>query len=118
MPNLLAMSFEAQLAPSFDLRCPQPGRTPPAGRSRGHALGSLDLVLSDGRGLLAYADRCGPAALHMGEMRPPYVGLVLGDADLRIGLRRRGSKNRKGVVIASEPMATEGQAASVAWRRL
>ncbi len=31
MPNLLAMSFEGALAPSFDLRCLQPGRKPPDG---------------------------------------------------------------------------------------
>ena len=31
MPNLLAMSFEGELAPSFDLRCLQPGRTLPDG---------------------------------------------------------------------------------------
>ncbi len=29
MPNLLAMSFEGELAPSFDLKCLQPGRTLP-----------------------------------------------------------------------------------------
>ncbi|MEZ4402766.1 MAG: class II glutamine amidotransferase [Kofleriaceae bacterium] len=31
MPNLLAMSFEGELAPSFDLRCLAPGRTLPDG---------------------------------------------------------------------------------------
>ena len=31
MPNLLAMSFEGELAPSFDLRCLHPGSTPPDG---------------------------------------------------------------------------------------
>jgi transglutaminase-like putative cysteine protease/predicted glutamine amidotransferase len=36
MPNLLAMSFEGQLSPSFDLRCLQRGRTPPDGWGIGY----------------------------------------------------------------------------------
>jgi transglutaminase-like putative cysteine protease/predicted glutamine amidotransferase len=36
MPNLLAMSFEGALAPSFDLRCLQPGRTLPDGWGIGY----------------------------------------------------------------------------------
>src|SRR5512141_1178190 len=36
MPNLLAMSFEGELAPSFDLRCLRPGRTPPDGWGIGY----------------------------------------------------------------------------------
>lgn len=36
MPNLLAMSFEGELAPSFDLRCLAPGRRPPDGWGIGY----------------------------------------------------------------------------------
>jgi transglutaminase-like putative cysteine protease/predicted glutamine amidotransferase len=36
MPNLLAMSFEGELAPSFDLRCLHPGRNPPDGWGIGY----------------------------------------------------------------------------------
>src|SRR6516225_3775748 len=36
MPNLLAMSFEGALAPSFDLRCLHPGRKPPDGWGIGY----------------------------------------------------------------------------------
>src|SRR5687767_8479604 len=36
MPNLLAMSFEGELAPSFDLACLQPGRKPPDGWGLGY----------------------------------------------------------------------------------
>lgn len=36
MPNLLAMSFEGDLAPSFDLHCLRPGRTPPDGWGIGY----------------------------------------------------------------------------------
>jgi len=36
VPNLLAMSFEGELAPSFDLLCLQPGRTLPDGWGLGY----------------------------------------------------------------------------------
>ncbi|HEY0190737.1 MAG TPA: class II glutamine amidotransferase [Kofleriaceae bacterium] len=36
MPNLLAMSFEGELAPSFTLRCLEPGRTLPDGWGLGY----------------------------------------------------------------------------------
>ena len=36
MPNLLAMSFEGELAPSFDLTCLAPGRTLPDGWGLGY----------------------------------------------------------------------------------
>ncbi len=36
MPNLLAMSFEGELAPSFDLTCLEPGRTLPDGWGLGY----------------------------------------------------------------------------------
>jgi transglutaminase-like putative cysteine protease/predicted glutamine amidotransferase len=36
MPNLLAMSFEGELAPSFDLRCLHAGRKPPDGWGIGY----------------------------------------------------------------------------------
>src|SRR5512137_2485486 len=36
MPNLLAMSFEGELAPSFDLRCLSQGAVPPDGWGIGY----------------------------------------------------------------------------------
>ncbi|MEZ0311543.1 MAG: class II glutamine amidotransferase, partial [Myxococcota bacterium] len=36
MPNLLAMSFEGELAPSFDLRCLKPGHKLPDGWGIGY----------------------------------------------------------------------------------
>jgi transglutaminase-like putative cysteine protease/predicted glutamine amidotransferase len=36
MPNLLAMSFEGELAPSFDLKCLHPGKKPPDGWGIGY----------------------------------------------------------------------------------
>jgi transglutaminase-like putative cysteine protease/predicted glutamine amidotransferase len=78
--------------------------------------GSLDLVLCDGSSLVAYADRSNPG-LHVATLLPPYDGLALGDHDVRIDLTRRGSKPRKGCVVASAPMAGEG-AIQPTWRRL
>ncbi len=83
-----------------------------------NALGSLDLVLCDGRHLLAYADRFGPQALHLAELLPPYSGAVLGDVDVSVDLARRGSKPRKGCVVASAPLLSEGTGPALAWRQL
>ncbi|MDP9036422.1 MAG: class II glutamine amidotransferase [Myxococcota bacterium] len=80
--------------------------------------GSLDLVLCDGGHLLAYADRFGPNTLHLGELLPPYADLVIGDADVRIDLTSRGKTGRKGVLIASEPLRSEGTALFSSWRPL
>jgi transglutaminase-like putative cysteine protease/predicted glutamine amidotransferase len=82
-----------------------------------NAMGTLDLVLCDGSSLLAYANRSG-AGLHLAELLPPYSGLSFGDSDVRIDLTRRGSKPRKGYVVASAPLTGEGPAASLAWRHL
>ncbi len=81
--------------------------------------GTLDLVLCDGASLLAYADRSTPG-LHVAALVPPYGGVSLGDADVRIDLTRRGSKPRKGVVVSSAPLASGegGDADALAWRRL
>ncbi|HTQ47091.1 MAG TPA: class II glutamine amidotransferase [Polyangiaceae bacterium] len=79
--------------------------------------GSLDLVLCDGRDLLAYADRFGHERLQLAELLPPYNGLVFGDDDVRIDLTRRGSKPRKGCVISSSPLAAEVLTV-LSWRRL
>ncbi len=80
--------------------------------------GSLDLVICDGRHLLAYADRFGAERLHLAELLPPYNGVAFGDADVRIDLTRRGSKPRKGCVVASSQLAAEGPTPPLAWRRL
>ncbi len=82
-----------------------------------NARGTLDLVLCDGSSLLAYGDRSTPG-LHVAALLPPYAGLSFGDDDVRIDLTRRGSKPRKGVVVASAPLAGEGPAAALSWRCL
>jgi transglutaminase-like putative cysteine protease/predicted glutamine amidotransferase len=93
-----------------------------------NARGSLDMVLCDGRDLLAYADRFGAQRLHLAQLLPPYRGVAFGDTDVQIDLTRRGSKSRKGWVISSSPLTSEapGQlpltnvapASSIEWRQL
>jgi predicted glutamine amidotransferase len=82
-----------------------------------NTLGSLDMVLCDGQHVLAYADRFGPGSLHLAQPIPPYAGVVLADADVRIDLSRRGSKPRKGCVVSSSPLGGGGTP-DPSWRRL
>lgn len=58
MPNLLAMSFEGELAPSLDLRCLAPGRKTPDGWGLGYYPGSE------------------PSAAVLKEPRPPPGGSI------------------------------------------
>ena len=83
-----------------------------------NAQGALNLVLTDGRDLIAYADRSGAESTHMAELLPPYSSLTLADADVRIDLTRRGSKPRKGWVVSSQRLALEGASKELAWRTL
>jgi transglutaminase-like putative cysteine protease len=86
--------------------------------------GTLDLVLSDGCSLIAYADRSA-SGLHLAELLPPYGGSALADADVSIDLTRRGSKQRKGCIVSSTPLVGERTGwtggptlASLTWRHL
>jgi transglutaminase-like putative cysteine protease/predicted glutamine amidotransferase len=80
--------------------------------------GSLDLVLCDGQNLVAYADRFGPESLHLGELLPPYAHLVVGDEDVQIDISSRGNIERKGVIVSSGKLTSEGSAHRLAWRPL
>jgi transglutaminase-like putative cysteine protease/predicted glutamine amidotransferase len=77
-------------------------------------LGELDLVLSDGSDVLAYADRHGggetaggltasaPARMFVAQLTPTQAAAPFGDHDLGVDLARRGAKARKGVIFSSE----------------
>jgi transglutaminase-like putative cysteine protease/predicted glutamine amidotransferase len=84
-------------------------------------LGELTVCLTDGRDLLVYADRRG-VPIFVGTLDPPYERAAFGDADLEVDLTQRGAKSRKGVVVASAPLATlpdgDAQTAELAWRPL
>ncbi|MGA2448348.1 MAG: class II glutamine amidotransferase [Polyangiaceae bacterium] len=84
-----------------------------------NALGTLDLVLCDGRDLLVYADLHTTPALHLGELLPPFNGLVVGDADVQIDFTsRQGTTERKGIIVSSSPLESTGTAARTSWRVL
>ena len=83
------------------------------------AYGGMTCVLSDGHDLLGYAnhddDQLGLFLLHV---MPPYAALAYGDEDLLVDLARRGIKSRKGVVLATGPLAAEGETPEGEWRKL
>jgi transglutaminase-like putative cysteine protease/predicted glutamine amidotransferase len=72
------------------------------------AHGNLSCVLTDGRDLLVHVDAHREGPLHLGRITPPYEKLVVADTDLELDLGRRGVKARKGVLIASNPLAGDG----------
>ncbi len=80
--------------------------------------GGLSLALTDGRDLAVYADRYGNGELYLGELRPPFGSVVLGDDDLEVDLTRRAVLSRKGVIVASSPLVAKEGADAGTWRRL
>ncbi len=76
-----------------------------------NAHGGLSLVISDGLDLLVYADARGDGSLFLSHLRPPHgPALAFGDEDLLVDLTRRGDVSRKGIVVASNPLArTDGR---------
>jgi transglutaminase-like putative cysteine protease/predicted glutamine amidotransferase len=79
--------------------------------------GTLGSVLTDGRDLAVYADRDAFApGIWACEIQPPAPAPRLADDDLAVDLQGRGGRARRGVVIASEPLA--GAAGADAWRKL
>jgi transglutaminase-like putative cysteine protease/predicted glutamine amidotransferase len=75
--------------------------------------GGLTIALTDGRDLLVYADRDQEGTVFVGQLLPPYERIVLGDDDLVVDLGARGTKARKGVIIASQPLG-----ADITWDQL
>jgi transglutaminase-like putative cysteine protease/predicted glutamine amidotransferase len=76
--------------------------------------GELTVVMTDGRDLLAYADR-GGLALHLGTIAPPYERVAFGNDDLLVDLSVRGTKARKGVVVCTAPLDAPEGAAAPGW---
>jgi transglutaminase-like putative cysteine protease/predicted glutamine amidotransferase len=72
-------------------------------------LGTLNVILTDGRDLCVYADRA-KGGLNAWELLPPYDKVAFADDDLEVDLTRRGVKARKGVVITTRALeATQGK---------
>ncbi len=78
-------------------------------------LGQLTVVLTDGRDLLAYADRRG-VPLHLGSIAPPYERVAFGNESLLVDLSARGTKSRKGVVVCTAPLEASEGASAPSWR--
>lgn len=79
-------------------------------------LGTLNVVLTDGRDLCVYADRA-KGGLFAWELLPPYEKVAFADEDLEVDLTRRGVKSRKGVVVTTRALeATQGKPAE--WKPL
>ena len=79
-------------------------------------LGTLNIVLTDGRDLCVYADRA-KGGFDAWELLPPYDRVAIADDDLEVDLTRRGVKSRKGIVITTR--ALEGtQSVAPQWRSL
>ncbi|HEY1816261.1 MAG TPA: class II glutamine amidotransferase [Kofleriaceae bacterium] len=79
-------------------------------------LGGMTMCLTDGRDLLAHADRRG-APLWIGELAPPYTRVAFGDADLEVDLTKRGAKSRKGVLVCTEELGGE-LGGAVQWHQM
>ena len=79
-----------------------------------NALGTLDLVLTDGLDLLAWADR-ERSGLSSWILRPPYGPMSLSDAELGVELGRDGVRNRKGLVLASSELRISGEGPAGDW---
>lgn len=71
------------------------------------AHGAMTSVLTDGRDLVVYADRNGDGAIYLTRVLPPYERVVIGDEDLTADLFKRGTKSRKGILVASNPLPPE-----------
>jgi transglutaminase-like putative cysteine protease/predicted glutamine amidotransferase len=80
-------------------------------------LGTLNVVLSDGQDVVAYADKH-TSGLSTWQLLPPYEQVVVGDKDVQIDLTRRGVKSRKGIFISSRPLLLQGENAQAAWQPL
>ncbi len=78
--------------------------------------GGLSTVLTDGRDLVAYADKGTDGPLFVWEVMPPHGRIVFGDADLDVDLSRRGMKSRKGIVVSSERLASKDAETTPVWR--
>lgn len=70
--------------------------------------GALTTLLTDGRDVCVYADKEGVGDVYTCAILPPHGRVVFGDDDLQVDLTRRGIKTRKGMLISSCPLTSEG----------
>ena len=70
-----------------------------------NTLGTLNLVLTDGRDLCVYNDRF-KGGLFTWTLLPPYEQVAFKDPDVEVDLTRRGTKSRRAFLVSSRPMAS------------
>ena len=75
-----------------------------------NALGTLNIVLTDGRDLLGYADRH-ESGLFTWQLAPPYENLSVRYRDVEVSLTQNGAKSRKGIFVSSRPLEVLGDGA-------
>jgi transglutaminase-like putative cysteine protease/predicted glutamine amidotransferase len=80
-------------------------------------LGTLNLVLTDGRDLCVYVDRA-KGGMDAWEILPPYDKVAFLDDELEVDLTRRGVKSRKGIAITTRPLGAAAGALEPRWRPL
>ncbi|MCK6546345.1 class II glutamine amidotransferase, partial [Myxococcota bacterium] len=79
--------------------------------------GALTFAIADGHDLVVYADRRGQGSAYVWELLPPHGLVAFGNQELTVDLTRRGIRGKKGVIVASTPLATTlGEPAT--WKRL
>jgi transglutaminase-like putative cysteine protease/predicted glutamine amidotransferase len=84
-----------------------------------NSMGTLTSILTDGRDLAVYADRrVEETGVFLAHIIPPHDELVFGDADLGVDLSRRGIKERKGVIVSSNPLPSKDGHQQMEWKRV
>ncbi len=71
-------------------------------------LGTANIILSDGRDLVAYADAEGYNGLHVARLLPPNVPKVLRAKELSVGLQDARDRTRTAVVFSTVPLGDVG----------
>jgi transglutaminase-like putative cysteine protease len=79
-----------------------------------NGLGTLNIVLTDGRDLVAYADKH-ESGFSTWRLLPPYSDVSIGDKDVEVHLTRNGAKSRKAIVISSRPLTVSGDSQAWDW---
>jgi transglutaminase-like putative cysteine protease/predicted glutamine amidotransferase len=80
-------------------------------------LGVLTCALTDGTDLAIYTDTHGHQPSLLWELKPPYDEVVFGDDEISVNLTKRGAKSRKGVIVSSNILESDGDGPAT-WREL
>lgn len=83
-----------------------------------NALGSLNLLISDGTHLVAYQDRTGHAPLQWTRRLPPHATTTLGNDDLELDLGGVRDRTRTAVLVSTDRLSGGEEAAGAEWRAM